>query len=465
VRARTEWIVAAALLAAGLTLRLVMVWSWVYAGSDTYGYLALADELREHGRYALGPLQPLHYGRPPLYPLFLMLVKGSARAVASGGAGWFRIVLAQVLIDVFVTGLLVWRMARRMAGPVAGLIGLSLSLFMPFTLFAAGAALTECLATALATATVASLVLLDRRPRLACALAGAGLALSTLTRPDGILLAAAFVPACMQLGGRRPRTIAQLAAVSALAFAVVFAPWPLRNLVRFGAPWTFGSRVDRFSRPVPHWQGPQAWMRSYARNGQPQLDTTSCIFTPGCQMSIEPLGREHAFDDEREKAALQAAVDLRERYGMSFVTSQAFQRLADEKLRRHPLRVLVGLPLERAWSQWTAPVDETLQNPPFPAFYNVYVRLLGPIALATFLLLVAACVLLLAGRETRVMASVLVTTITFRTAVLAWSFYSLPRYIREVLPLAYVLIAAFFVTLSVRGGSWRGTTAGPSGRT
>jgi 4-amino-4-deoxy-L-arabinose transferase-like glycosyltransferase len=375
-----------------------------------------------------------------------MLVKGSAPALASGGAGWLRITVAQVLIDVFVTGVLVWRMARRMAGARAGLIALALSMFMPFTWMAAGAGLTECLATALATATVASLVLLDQRPRLACALGGVGIALSTLTRPDGILLAAAVVPAAFQLGRRRWRTAARLAAVSALGFAVVFAPWPLRNYARFGEPWPFGTRVDRYTQPVAHWKGPQAWMRSYARDGQPQLDTTSCIFTAGCRRSIESLANEHAFDDDDEKAAVGAALDLRDRYGLSFITSDAFQRLADQKLHRHPLRVLIGLPLRRAWNQWTSAFDEILQKPPFPSAYGVYMRLLDPIAFVTFLLLVAACVLLIQRRETRAGASVLVTAIAFRAVVLAWAFYSLPRYVREVQPLAYVLIAVASVT-------------------
>ena len=85
-RRRLEIAVVVALLGLGLGLRLAMCRDYVFAGSDSYGYIKLADEWRAHGRYALGPEpEPLHYARPPLYSGFIALVKGSARAEMSGG--------------------------------------------------------------------------------------------------------------------------------------------------------------------------------------------------------------------------------------------------------------------------------------------------------------------------------------------------------------------------------------------
>src|SRR6185295_1722419 len=100
------------------------------------------------------------FARVPLYPAFIALVKGDARAEMSGGEGWTRIVDAQLIVDVFVTGLLAWMMARRLGGALAGGIALGLTMLVPFTAIQVGAALTECVATALATATIAALLLL-----------------------------------------------------------------------------------------------------------------------------------------------------------------------------------------------------------------------------------------------------------------------------------------------------------------
>src|SRR5690348_11779930 len=87
-----------ALCAGGLAMR---GWfgrgNFVFAGSDSYGYNKLADELREHGRYAMGPPpEPLAWVRPPVYPIWVALVKGAARAEMSGGDGWLRLKRANV---------------------------------------------------------------------------------------------------------------------------------------------------------------------------------------------------------------------------------------------------------------------------------------------------------------------------------------------------------------------------------
>src|SRR5258708_6476727 len=112
-----------ALFALGLGLRLQIARDWVFAGSDSYGYIKLGDELRQHGRYALGPEpEPLHWARPPVYPLFVMLAKGDAKAEMSGGPGWMKIKQAQLWLDLVMVGVLTLLMARRLAGPVAGLV-------------------------------------------------------------------------------------------------------------------------------------------------------------------------------------------------------------------------------------------------------------------------------------------------------------------------------------------------------
>jgi len=81
------------LLLAGLSVRAFCgSRSYVFAGSDSYGYNKLADQVRMEGRYALDPPPaPLHWARPWGYPLYMIIVKWDARAEMSGGQGWQRI--------------------------------------------------------------------------------------------------------------------------------------------------------------------------------------------------------------------------------------------------------------------------------------------------------------------------------------------------------------------------------------
>src|SRR5678810_991084 len=84
-RKRLEWLAVAALIAAGAALRFRIGYHWLFAGSDSYGYLKLADQLWQHGRFALSPADPPHLGRMPLYPMFLAVVKREHIAEMSGG--------------------------------------------------------------------------------------------------------------------------------------------------------------------------------------------------------------------------------------------------------------------------------------------------------------------------------------------------------------------------------------------
>jgi len=100
-----KWIfgvVAFVIFALGVAFREHMcAKNWAFAGSDSYGYVKLAENWRKEGRYALGPApEPLHYGRMPFYPLFIRWVKGDARAEMSGGDGWGRLTFAQRWLDV-----------------------------------------------------------------------------------------------------------------------------------------------------------------------------------------------------------------------------------------------------------------------------------------------------------------------------------------------------------------------------
>jgi hypothetical protein len=59
-----------------------------------------------------------------------------------------------------------------------------------------------------------------------------------------------------------------------------------------------------------------------------------------------------------------------------------------------------------------------------------------------------AMIVVLRERRLRLAGLVLAVTIYFRTAVLAWTFYSMPRYLLESLPSAFILVAVGVVVLA-----------------
>src|SRR5581483_3191792 len=366
----------------------------------------------------------------------------------SGGDGWGRIVRGQLILDLLTTGLLVWLMARRLAGRAAGLIALGFAMAWPFTLITIGAALTECVAMALATCSVAPLIWISAhdcpdaratplRRRLAFAVAGAAVGLSVLVRPDGILLACAFVPAVLLTHTWRERAIVSSLALA--GFLIAFAPWPARNLARFGRAYSFGTRVDRKQHPVEHWEGGQHFIAAYGRDWQTYNWFSGCAYEPTCALDLARFEQGGAVDGPEDRAKLIAVLAERQRSGMTESVSRGFDELASGWRRRHPLRAFVWLPLRRAVAMWADDFDEIFQKPPFP---RLYARTRGalPVLSIAFFVALCGCSILL-WRERKAAAAILLAAIFGRTAVLAYTFYTVPRYTREVAPLAFVVIA------------------------
>jgi 4-amino-4-deoxy-L-arabinose transferase-like glycosyltransferase len=457
-------VVVLALLLFGLGLRWRVAQGWVYAGSDSYGYLRIAEELRAHGRIALAAApEPLEWARTPLYPALLAAVEGEAAPGwyrnGSEQPGWYRIKYAQIALDLLGCVLL-WWMARRLGGERAGLLALALAVACPFLVLFTSAALTESLAAALTTATVAALVL--RRTRRAFLLAGALAGLAALVRPDGVLLALAFAAALLGLpagkGAWRERAI--VGALALTGFLATFAWWPIRNLVQFGAPHPFGAHVDRHSRPFVHVEGYWSWLQSWSRDWRPGTAPLTCFYAPdpGCPPLFQMLDDNHAFDRPEERVAALHLYQMRIQDGLSEENSRAWQALADARRGRHPLDAYLGLPIQRAWHMWVGRWDELIFSPrwrPWPTVTNLVMRGFRFDSALLFVGLLVGGALLLWNPATRVGASVLVTAVLGRTAVLAYTNNCMPRYVLEVIPLGIVLLAAGAVELDRRVRTWR----------
>lgn len=449
-----EILAVLSILRLGAIFRERVAEGWVFAGSDTYGYLALGEELREHHRYALGPQAPLHHSRLPLYPMFLSAVKGHARADMSGGEGWDRIKRAQRNIEVWLAGPLVYLAARSMArrmgwgaiSGAAGAVALLCTMLCPFLVLFAATALTECLATALTVATIAPLLWGRSRPRLWYPVAALFLALSALTRPDGLLLAVAFVPALLLL--RSPGNVWRerliVAGMCAYAFVLVYGLWPARNLMRFGRPYFVGTRVDRFTNPLPNYTGYWNWLRTWGEDQTNQTGAATCFFNPPCPASIDhyPPMAFAGPDPAGERATVEALLARRMVEGLSPGVSAGFQKLADARRRRDRYAFEIGLPLSRAYHMWVSTHDEVLQNPiiPYPAVIGRWRPQFERHSRWLFWATLAGGLFLLLLPRGRGDALVLLLPIVARSLILPYALYSMSRYTNEVLPLCFILI-------------------------
>jgi Dolichyl-phosphate-mannose-protein mannosyltransferase len=165
-------------------------------------------------------------------PLFTMFVAGLYKLGLAGSDG--RLVgLLTGGGTIVALGLL----GRRLAGERAGLIAAGLAALYPILIAADGAMMTESTYGVFAAfSLVVAYRLLDRPSLGYAALLGALLGLAALARGEALLLLPLLLIALVRRpGGRRPGGW-RAAAVVVAAFAVVLAPWTIRNWSAFDRP-------------------------------------------------------------------------------------------------------------------------------------------------------------------------------------------------------------------------------------
>jgi 4-amino-4-deoxy-L-arabinose transferase-like glycosyltransferase len=167
---------------------------------------------------------------PPLWPLVLAIPSrlGLDSVDAHRATG---LVLGGVVV------VLVALVARRLAGPRAGLIAAALAAVYPVLVGADGSLLSETLYGVWVLVVLLAALELHARPRPAPALVlGVAGGLAALTRGEGVLLALCVAAATLwaATGPARPRL--RLLALVAVACALTIAPWTIRNWVVLGQP-------------------------------------------------------------------------------------------------------------------------------------------------------------------------------------------------------------------------------------
>ncbi len=232
---------------AGLALR------WAYAfwnrhflvQGDAMTFHAVAQHLAD----GAGFIQPFTVPvlptaeHPPLWELVL------AGADLAGVNGYLSHRLIAGLLGT-VTVVLVGLIGRRVAGDRAGLIAAGIAAVSPMLITADGSLMSESLYGALVAATLLAALALRQSPsvRLA-ALLGALAALAGLTRGEGLgLVVLLGLPLACAGGTDRRRRVA-LAVASFGTFALLLAPWTMRNLTTFADPFVVSTNANSV------WQG------------------------------------------------------------------------------------------------------------------------------------------------------------------------------------------------------------------
>ena len=446
---QNPWFFVWATLAA-LALRLFLLFKFPQVTADSGFYADLAKNWLVHGVYGLsgegGQVAPT-FARLPGYPAFLALV------FAIFGLDRYRAVLGiQVVVDV-ATCLVIADLARRSISDRAAKVAFGLAALCPFLAQYSAAALTETLEiffTALAMdCAIAGLDRLDQgkiQPWLGC---GTSVAACILLRPDGgLLLMAVGTYLGIVLLRRQRAGVSALPVVRAgLAVAVcALAPlgvWGMRNLrtlhqMQFLAPRYATQEGELVASGFNRWL--RTWIVDYASTEEIDWNI------PGDTVDASKLP-SRAFDTPEQR---QKTFDLFEQYnGTLRITSELdaqFAELAAERIRAHPLRYYVRLPLLRIADMWLRPRTELL--PPDTRWYEFnddpqWIVLSVGLGLLNLMYLCAAVAGLVRGQPIA-WAGLGISYIVLRSLFLGTMENPEPRYTLECYPAVIVMASALW---------------------
>jgi hypothetical protein len=394
---RTRAAVCAALLVVALAFRLALALGMPNdEPDDARLYTVLAQNVLLHGVYSgslTPPLEPT-YVRVPGYPLF---IAGIYRVFGVDNATAVRV--AQAVIETVTCWMVAclalalvptaWPERRRWRVQCAAL---GLAAVCPFTAIYVTTELTEVLAIALGTA-IAWLALRALREDssdcqgeaggrrrawawwFAAGLAGGALA---IVRPEGGLLtagagAAIVLAAVWQWRSRKPglsRVATRLARCGVplvLGFLACDGPWIIRNATVFGIFQPTAPRAaampEEFVAPgygrwlrtwvnKPKYVEPFEFDQDRARFSIDQLPPRAFDSPEERQLVAELFSR---YNDGEPGLAARSSRSANEPAGITPALDARFETLALVRIRRHPVRYYVSLPVERVFWMWAGP--------------------------------------------------------------------------------------------------------------
>ena len=445
------------ILVAGLALRLRVSYEFHAPAGDGIGYHRLAHELRAHHRYSLGPGQPLDYTREPIWPLVVAAVDTGEGNDIEHTLLWATRVNA--VFDL-LTALFVFLMLRELSLGWGAWLGCVLAAACPLLILDSCYLLRETLSTTIAAAaTWLALRSLVRKDGRALVAAAAVVGLGMLVRFDMILLGVALLVPWARLAGWGRRL--RVGAAAAGACVLVFSPWPIRNLIQFGAPHLEGAQwMDKDGVLLA--RGERWWTRTWVDNvhaGWLNLRITN-------HLSIGPrdVPPEAAASPEERLRVLAIFADYNKAGGrLTPEVDAQLLALARDRAREHPLRVLAWLPLRRAalWWWYFPPPEEqplrsrTLHQPEWRWLFDDISHVLAIAGLA-------GLVALAARRRTRDAALLLALALVVRSLVMsvAGPDGGYQRYLAPFYALLLVAAAAGPAIISQRWTTRRGARTG-----
>jgi 4-amino-4-deoxy-L-arabinose transferase-like glycosyltransferase len=429
-------------LAAGAGLRIWTIHAHPQVQGDSLVYGDIATNWLTHGIYGhsvghpsgLTTVEPTLV-RLPGYPAFLALC-----FAIFGMANYRAVVYLQAIIDLG-TCLLVASLAAKICGRRAGQAALLLAALCPFTVNYVATPLTETLSIfCVALGFRALAEILDGPRPLWIALLVFSWSYAALLRPDGALLAVVLWIALVVYGrhslGLAPAL--RLAVAAGLLSLLPFAAWAARNWRTFHV---FEPLAPRYATDPGEFAAPGfiRWVRTWAAD----FTSTSEIYWNGNSDVIDAGNLPtRAIDNAGQYAETQRI--LQQYNAITTLTPEIdaeFGQLAHERIREHPFRYYVTLPLLRLADMWFRPRVETLnvslrwwQYAQHPAETRVAI-FYGGLNLAY---LVAAFVGVL--RWPRMVGS-MVALILLRSFLLATIEAPETRYTLECFPLLFILAA------------------------
>jgi 4-amino-4-deoxy-L-arabinose transferase-like glycosyltransferase len=474
----------AAITLSGLALRLLFFVYTPAITDDSRIYADLASNWLQHGVYGRTTggapetsVLPTD-ARLPGYPAFL------AGMFWLFGVGNFRaVLLAQILLDL-LTCLLVSDLARRIVSARAARVAFVLAALCPFLANYAAAVLTESPEIFFTTLALdCAVAALDRmqgaqggiaRGRLWAA-TGAALAACILLRPDGgILLAAvalSLAAALKRVAGAKtpPFRRVLVAGVMVATFALApLVPWTIRN---FRTLHHFQPLAPRYATEsdelVP--RGFNRWVKTWIVD---YVSTEEIYWNvPGETIDPQKLP-SRALDDAVDRDRTLALIaDYNRAPDISGELDARFANIAADRIRAHPIRYYVVLPVLRIADMWLRPRTEIL--PPDPRWWEFNDDpKFSAMAVGWGLLnlgYVAAALLALLRRPSEIRsAGLLIGFLLLRSAFLGTLENPEPRYALECYPVVVVCAAAYLASPTERwlaGRKWlRGRSAPESDR-
>jgi 4-amino-4-deoxy-L-arabinose transferase-like glycosyltransferase len=393
-----------------------------YQGNDSLAYGQIAKALYETGRYGTPEMRhPTDWspGAPLFYAGIYYLTGGVHEDLARVG-----VALLGALMVLFV-----YLIGRRLGGPVVGVVAALLAAIYPTFIDNTEQFVSEPIAAFTLSAAVLGMFWARDRGRSVWAWLVPGLFLgaTALTRPE-YLIFAVILGVLVLITAARDRGLRLGVAAAALfvgAFALVLAPWTIRNIVV----------LDRFV-PVTTGGGKALFVATYLPGDGRQLPTKRKL--------IEKFtGNPNPTDREVAKTQMQDLLDRVARKYPRLERDAALAKIGRENFRKY-VREQPGdyarMVATKMWNVWRRGSGPTMRGGAWIAFQYVLLAM-GVVGLA---------VLAWRRRWEVLVIALLIAGIT----VLGGLLLAVPRRNVPLMPLVMALAATGGAWLTLTAGGW-----------